>query len=349
MPEIIKQFRMKKTALLFAFAAAAYSSHGQLSLSGTSYTQDFNNITSALPTGWYTYNSATTSSLGIIEAWSGSSNYGRYADTVNCGSDVNGGGAKNYPSANNGTAAKVATCAAQKLFTDRAVGFRQVSQTNASHPNLEPGAAFVLKIANTTGLTNFNLNFKLQSLDTTCPRTTTWTVDYATGATPSSFTPVTPTSGTMTTGNLTFSNNTINVNFGSALDNKSTNVWIRIAALTASTGTGTRPSTAIDDFNLSWTGTANGVEDITNNFAAASLSTVGQSSSDNITFAYNVVENGKYNLSIFDMTGRKVYDEVVNATQANHHTVSGLNLPAGFYVARLSNGTATATAKFGVN
>lgn len=340
---------MKKSALLLAFAAAAITSRGQLTLSGTSYSQNFNSVSTGLPTGWNMYNSATSSSVGIIETWSGSTNYGRYADTTNCGSDVNGGGAKNYPSANNGTPAKVADCAAQKLFTDRAIGFRQVSQTNASHPNLEPGAAFVLKIANTTGLTNFNLNFKLQSLDTTCPRTTTWTVDYATGASPTSFTAVTPTSGTMTTGNLTFSNNTINVAFGTALDNKSTPVWIRIAALTASTGTGTRPSTAIDDFNLSWTGTASGVEDITGMTSTASLTAVGASTSDNITFAYNVVENGKYDLSIFDMTGRKVYNEVVNAVQANHHTVSGLNLPAGFYVARLSNGAATATAKFGVN
>jgi len=153
----------------------------------------------------------------------------------------------------------------------------------------------------------------------------------------------------MTTGNLTFSNNTITVNFGSALDNKSTNVYIRIAALTASSGSGNRPSTAIDDYSLSWTGTASGVEDITNSVAAASLSAVGESTSDKITFAYNVLENGKYNLSIFDMTGRKVYNEEVNAVQANHHSVNGLNLPAGFYVARLSNGTATATAKFGVN
>ena len=343
---------MKKTTLLLALAVAAITSHGQLSLSGTSYSQNFNSIASGLPTGWSSYNSATSTSLGIIETWNGSVNYGIFADTVavpSCKSDVYGGGTKNYASANNGNAAKVATCTEQKAFTDRAIGFRQVSQTNGSHPNLEPGAAYVLKIANTTGLTNFNLNFKLQSLDTTSPRTTTWTIDYATGAAPTSFTAITPTSGTMTTGNLTFANNAISVNFGNALDNKSTNVWIRIAALTASTGSGNRPSTAIDDFNLSWTGTASGVEDVTAAIPSAAISVLGESTSDKITFAYNVAENGKYNLSIFDMTGRNVYNEVVNAVEANHHEVSGLNLPAGFYIARLSNGTATATAKFGVN
>lgn len=342
---------MKKTSLLLALAAAASASYGQLTLGTSPYTQNFNSITTA-PTGWSAYNSATATSLGLSEAWNGSVNYGIYADTVSgggaCKSDVYGGGTKNYPSANNGVAAKTADCTAQKAFTDRAIGFRQVSQTNSTHPNLDGGAAFVLKLANTTGLSAFNMSFKLQSLDTTSPRTTTWTVDYATGATPTSFTAATPV-GTMTTGNYIFSNNTITVNFGGALDNKTTPVWIRIAALNPSTGTGNRPSTAIDDVTLTWSGTGSAVNEVTNALPSAALTVLGESTSDKITLAYNVEETGKYTLAIFDMTGRNVYNETINAVAANHHEVDGLNLAPGFYVARLSNGTATATAKFGVN
>jgi hypothetical protein len=341
---------MKTTSLLLALAVTSLSAHAQLSLTGTSYSQNFNSITASLPTGWYAYNSATPSSLGVIETWNGSVNYGVYADTVymagDCKPDVYGGGSKNYASANNGNASKVATCAEQKTFTDRAIGFRQVSQTNGSHPNLEPGAAYVLKIANTSYRTNFNLTFKLQSLDTTSPRTTTWTVDYATGATPTSFTAA-PAVGTMTTGNLTFSNNTITVNFGSALDNSSAPVWIRIAALTASSGSGNRASTAIDDYNLTWTGNGVGVEDV-NAQSAASLMVLGNATSDKVSFGYNVNEPGQYNLAIYDITGRPVYNSTVATGAAGQHTVNGLSLASGFYVARMSNGNSVAVTKFAV-
>jgi hypothetical protein len=44
----------------------------------------------------------------------------------------------------------------------------------------------------------------------------------------------------------------VTVNFGSSLNNISQKVWIRIATLAATTGSGNRPSTAIDDLQLSW-------------------------------------------------------------------------------------------------
>jgi hypothetical protein len=341
---------MKKASLLSFLAFAAISASAQLTLSTSPYTQNFNGITSTsgLPAGWAIYNSATATSLGLIQSWSASTNYGRYADTLNCPSDVYGGGAKYYPSANNGNAAKVASCSAQTSFTDRAFGIKQVSQTNASNPNLEPGAAFVLKITNTTGLSNLNLSFKLQSLDTTTPRTTTWTVDYATGAAPTAFTPATAV-GTLTTGNLLFSNNTVTVNFGSALDNKTTNVWIRIAALTATTGTGSRAATAIDDVNLTWTGTSSVVSAVAS-LPATSLVVLGNSSADKVTFGYNVEETGNYSFSIYDLTGRIIRTETVAAKSGDQQlTVSGLNLSTGLYIAKMNNSNSSAVAKFTVN
>lgn len=339
---------MKKALLLIAAAAVTMNVNAQLTLSGTSYTQNFNSIGTGLPTGWSTYSAATASSLGTIKSFSTSTDYGRYADTTNCPSDVNGGGFKNFPSANVATAAM--TCAEQKLVTDRALGVKQVSQTNATHPNLEPGAAMVLRLANTTGATGLNLSFKLQSLDYTSPRTTTWVVDYFVGNTLGAsdvFTPATAT-GTMTTGNMTFSNNPITVNFGSALDNKATNVWIRVVALTGSTGSGARAVTAIDDVNLTWTGSV-GVADVAS-APTTELKVIGAASSDKVSFVYSTEESNNYSLSIYDITGRTVHTQSVKATAGeNQLTVNGLNLTSGMYIAKMNSNNSTATVKFAVN
>ena len=55
----------------------------------------------------------------------------------------------------------------------------------------------------------------------------------------------------MTTAGV-FSNNTVTANFGTALNNQAGKVWIRIVVPGASTGGGNRPSTAIDNFKLTW-------------------------------------------------------------------------------------------------
>lgn len=337
---------MKKTALLFAFTAITLSAGAQITLSSPSYSENFNNLGSGLPSGWTVYSAATSSNAGSIATFSSSVNYGVYADTVSngaaCKPNIVAGGFKNYPSANN-TGAKTATCDNQKLFTDRALGVRQVSQTNSTNPNLEPGAAFVLKLANTGGVSNLNLAFKLQSLDSTCPRVATWSVDYAVGASPTAFTPAT-TVGTMTTGGGVFSNNNITVNFGSALDNKATNVWIRIVVLSATTGSGNRPSTAIDDVNLTWTGTPVAVSNVT--ATESKLVVLGAATSDNVTFSYATAAAGKYSLNIFDMTGRNVHTETVNSNGTEDQlTVNGLNLAPGMYIAKMTDGNTSSVAR----
>jgi len=339
---------MKKTLLLIAAAAVTMNVNAQLTLSGTSYTQNFNSIATGLPTGWSTYSLATASSLGTIKSFSPSINYGIFADTLACGSSVNGGGFKNVPSANVATAA--ISCDVQKTITDRALGVKQVSQTHSEHGGLEPGAAFVLRIANTTGATALNLAFKLQSLDYTTPRTTTWVVDYFVGNTLGAtdvFTSAT-TTGTMTTGNMTFSNNPITVNFGSALDNKATNVWIRIVALVGSTGSGSRAVTAIDDVNLTWTGSV-GVADVAN-APTTELKVLGAATSDKVSFVYSTEESNNYGLSIYDITGRTIHTQTVKANAGeNQLTVNGLNLTSGMYFARMSSNNSTTTVKFAVN
>ncbi len=134
-----------------------------------------------------------------------------------------------------------ATTLQQSSSTNRSLGIRQTGSLG------DPGGAFVLQLANTSGLNTF----KLQSLDITSPRVTTWRVDYGFGPAPSAFTAAAAT-GTLTTGGSTFTNNTIAVDFGSNLDNRPDDVWIRIVTLTASTGSGNRASTAIDDLSITY-------------------------------------------------------------------------------------------------
>jgi hypothetical protein len=199
---------------------------------GTSpYIENFNNLGTALPAGFGVYTAATATALGTAAtptlaatAWNNTT-----------------GAFKNFASAN--SLAAGATTAVQSAATDRALGVRQTGSLG------DPGAAFVFAVANTTGKQDFTLSYKLQSLDETSPRITTWQVSYGIGATPTSFTNIGPTA---TTGDLSFSNNTITVDFQQLLDNNPGPIWIRVAALNGSSGGGNRPTSAIDDFTLNW-------------------------------------------------------------------------------------------------
>ena len=216
------------SALMFVTCTTATA---QVILSGTSYNQNFDNIGTALPTGWTVRTSATATALGNVATLATAA-----ADWKNIG-----GGFKNYASADGLNAASTVT--EQNVNTDRSLGVRQTNGLG------DPGAAFVLQLNNTAGLTGFLMSFKLQSLDNTSTRTTTWRVDYAVGAAPTTFTAVGTTS---TTGGSTFSNNTLTIDFASALDNISQPVWIRIVAVTGSSGSGNRASTGIDDVQLNY-------------------------------------------------------------------------------------------------
>ncbi|HNF29573.1 MAG TPA: DUF5689 domain-containing protein [Chitinophagaceae bacterium] len=205
-----------------------------ITLGSTSpFTLNFNGIGSGLPTGVSVYTGATTTSFGT--AGSFNSALGLWANFS--------AGFKNFASATGLSATSDQT--AQDAASNRALGVRQTSSTG-----YDPGASFVFLLDNTTGKNNVQLQFLLQSLDNSVGRTVTWTVDYALGDSPASFTAASA-SGTLTTSNV-FSSNTINVNFGNAIDNKSQKVWIRVSALSNSTGSANRPSTAIDDVSISW-------------------------------------------------------------------------------------------------
>ncbi len=254
---------------LIVFLGLSAGANAQVTLpaSGT-YTETFDGIGSALPTGWTVRTGATATALGSSLTYVSAPT----AWTLTTGQF------RNVASGDIDFAASAAT---QNAATDRSLAVRQVGQTSATFPDSEPGASFVLQIANTTGLQNLALNFKLQSQDASSARQTTWTVDYATGASPSAFSALT----TGTTGNSATSNNTISAALGNVVNNNAGPVWIRISALTASTGSGNRPTTGIDDFVLTYTASTTPQAPVAANAIPAQTGTVGQA------YSYTVPAN----------------------------------------------------------
>ncbi len=223
------------TLLLFVCQTAI----AQVTLSGTSYTQDFDAIASGLPNGWTVRTGAAADALGTPVALT----------TAATAWNNTSGAFKNFASAD-GLAAG-STSANQSASADRSLGVRQTGSLG------DPGAAFVLQLTNTAGFEGFKMAFKLQSLDGSGTyndnnRKATWRVDYGFGDSPTTFVDANAV-GSLTTMWSTFTNQPIEVDFGSALNNQSSRVWIRIVTLNGTTGSGSRPSTGIDDVSLSYT------------------------------------------------------------------------------------------------
>jgi len=214
-------------------------SQAQVTLTSSPYTQDFNSISAGLPLGWTVRTGATNTALGTAGA----------LVTANTAWNSTTGNFRNVAAAAGLNSTSTSTD--QNNSTNRALAVRQTGSLG------DPGAAFILQLDNTNGLTNFQLNFKLQSLDGgAAGRTTTWRVDYGFGPTPSSFTSLVSSPATLTTtlaaAGASWGNTDVTLNFASALDNSLSNVWIRIVTVAASTGAGSRPTSAIDEFQLSF-------------------------------------------------------------------------------------------------
>jgi len=203
-------------------------------------TIDFDNISNGvLPAGVSVRTDARANNLGNFASFNNNRSTSLWANFT--------AGFRNYASASGLTAST--DSATQVGRTNRALGIRQ---TGTIPSGGDPGAAFVFLLANTQGKNNLKMDFQLQSLDSASGRTTTWAVDYALGDNPATFTPVTTITGNLTTGNSAFSNNAISVTLPAALSNQSQRVWVRIITLTASTGGGSRASSAIDDVKFTW-------------------------------------------------------------------------------------------------
>lgn len=207
---------------------------GGIALGGASpYGIDFDDLSSGLSSGVTVRTGATVSDSGNIGVLS----------LARVSWNSSGGGFKNLAS----TAVLPATSSAalQMAATDRALGVRQVTAT-------DKGVAFVFLINNTLGKKNIGIKGLLQSCDGAVSRISSWTVDYAIGRKPSVFTSLPVAPGVLQTGGGKFSSTAFSAVLPSLADNSSSRVWIRIVTLLATSGSGSRPMSALDDVQISW-------------------------------------------------------------------------------------------------
>ncbi len=214
-----------------------------ITLTGTSYTNAFDTIEAdgGTPGEWFTYTAATATSPGTIATW-GLVNYAASSNTwrTTSGRFANQASSFSYLGGTNFNGLEAT--AIQQAEPNRCLGVRQVSAT-------DKGVAFVIKLADTLDRKNFVMSFDAMNLDPTSTRTATWTVDYGFGTAPASFVPVTtfalsPSTFSTTRQTITLPNGTI--------DNAAGPVWVRIVVLSATTGSGNRQTTGIDNFSLAW-------------------------------------------------------------------------------------------------
>lgn len=299
-----------KRLLPFLLLIVFVELNAQVTLSTSPYTENFDNVGTALPAGFTVKKLATTTTLGTDtaltiakSAWNGTSR-----------------GFKNCASATGLTSA--ATTTEQDNSTNRALAIRQTGSF------CDPGGAFVFQVANTTGFSNFQVSFLLQSLDASSPRVSTWVVDYGIGANPSTFTAVTTTPTPLTTGNSTFSSTTITASFGTSLDNISDVVTIRVYAPAASTGTGNRATTAIDDWSLSFSGTS-AINDL---FGRDSYVKIVRNTNDAVGLQFNKSINTKISLQLTNMSGQIVFTKAISkVTEGQLEIIPAASLPKGIY------------------
>ncbi|MEZ5047110.1 MAG: choice-of-anchor J domain-containing protein [Chitinophagaceae bacterium] len=314
---------MKKLVfLLFTIFSLVTTSYAQTpyTLSGTSYMQDFDGLANGLPQGW------RVDTLVKPTGGLGNDASSKFSSTTSAWSNT-GRGFKNLCSADGQVS--TATSADQNASTDRALGVRQVS--SAGWDDMDSLVSMSFYITNTATLNSFALTFKIQSLHTTAKRYNNWIVQYGIGTNPSSFTTVV-TNPSVLTMDSNFTNTTVNVNFGSALDNQSQPVWIRICPQDTTMGSGSRPHVAIDDFNLTWSGTAvNNTPNVLTYTPANNAMNVPVSNSNlMIDFDKNItIGTGNVTINnITDATNQTIAASACTATGMNV-TIPGVSLLAG--------------------
>jgi hypothetical protein len=206
----------------------AVSAKAQLVLSSGTYTQNFDNIGTTQPTGWTVTTAASSSSLGTAATFPSATS--TWADT--------GGAFKNLASATGLVSTDTTTT--QNASLDRSLGIRQIAAFG------DAGAAFNFNFA-TTGLSVSSISLSLDMLSVQT-RSTTWSIQYGVGSSPTSFTTLGTWSdpGAFGTTSYTFTT----ADFGSNLNNLS-NAWFRVVALTVSSGSGSRDTIGVDDFSIS--------------------------------------------------------------------------------------------------
>jgi hypothetical protein len=248
-----KKISQLLVAVVVGAALLSLKVHAQpITLTGTSYTQNFDNLGSGLPGEWLIYTGATSSSLGVLTSFTN----GTPTLTVNDWNSTSFG-FKNCASTNdtvNGTNFNgTEPIATQAATANRVLAVRTTSAN-------DPGNAFVLKLTDTTGFGQFKLDVDMLNLSPQ-GRSNNWTVDF--GISPDGSSP--PTSFIAVSNNFytalatnsipkgTFGSTHRTIDFGDLLDDEPGPVWIRIVNLTPSGGANNRPTVGIDNYTLTYT------------------------------------------------------------------------------------------------
>lgn len=215
---------MKKSLALLAGICLAVAGTAR----AVTYTQTFDGIGSGLPSGWSVSSNASATSIGNQNA---TYNPAAVSWGSTTGQFFNGASATGL--------ASTATTAEQAASTNRALAERQTGAFG------DPGVAFNFNFSTTGALiSSISLDLMMLSVQT---RSTTFTIQYGIGPNPTSFTTLGTYAdpGVFGTTTVTFTT----TDFGTSLDNQA-NVFFRIVALTASSGTGSRDTVGIDNFSI---------------------------------------------------------------------------------------------------
>jgi hypothetical protein len=123
------------------------------------------------------------------------------------------------------------------------------------------------------------------------------------------------------------------------------NSQVKFRFVFKSNGTNQNDGFALDDFNIS---TIVGLKDQV--VGAASFGLHPNPTRDNVTISFNNVETGNYNLTIEDVKGQKVVNEVITVNNSNStKKVNTSQFEKGVYFVRLINGSTIVTKKLVVN
>ncbi len=231
---------LKFTAFILTIVAATFFSSvasAQISLSGSGYTQNFDSIGSGLPQGWSVTTSATSTALGDSASFTSAQT--TWASTT---------GAFRNIASNNITFASDST--AQGNDTNRALGWRPVGANSGEVTPFRTGA-LTLKIANTSGFTNFSLSLDVfQTVNTSGVQT--YKLEYRIGD-----------SGSFTQIGTDYVTKDANVDFTdynlqqftsvtlSAIADQNSAIYIRLRGVSTA-GSANLDTIAIDNFALSY-------------------------------------------------------------------------------------------------
>jgi hypothetical protein len=123
------------------------------------------------------------------------------------------------------------------------------------------------------------------------------------------------------------------------------NSQVKFRFVFKSNGTNENDGFALDDFKIS---TIVGLDNQT--VGAASFGLHPNPTRDNVTISFNNVETGNYNLTIEDVKGQKVVNEVITVNNSNStKKVNTSQFEKGVYFVRLVNGSTIVTKKLVVN